>query len=34
MRSKGQLNEREALWRVTGVDLTRIDGIGAGRHAQ
>ena len=32
MRSKGQLDEREAPWRVTGVDLTRIDGIGAGRR--
>ena len=30
MRSKGQLGEREALWRVTGVDLTRIDGISTG----
>ena len=30
MRSKGQLDERAALWRVTGVDLTRIDGIGTG----
>ena len=34
MRSKGQLDEREALRRATGGDLTRIDGIGAGRHAQ
>ena len=30
MRSKGQLDERAALWRVTGVDLTRIDGISTG----
>ena len=30
MRSKGQLDEREALWRVTGGDLTRIDEIGTG----
>ena len=30
MRSQGQLGEREALWRVTGVDLTRIDGISTG----
>ena len=29
MRSKGQLDQREAPWRVTGVDLPRIDGGGA-----
>ena len=30
LKAKGQLGERTALWRMTGVDLTRIDGIGTG----
>ena len=30
LNAKGQRDQRRTLWRVTGVDLTRIDGIGVG----
>lgn len=30
LRSRGQQRVRTALWRLTGVDLTRIDGVSAG----
>lgn len=30
LKAKGQQGDRTALWRMTGVDLTRIDGIGVG----
>ena len=30
LRSRGEQEARDALWRFAGVDLTRIDGIGAG----
>ena len=30
LKKNGQLDDRTAMWRMTGVDLTRIDGIGVG----